>query len=138
MINKEYDNIEYITFLVFSMKNFMNFVREQGVVGLAVGFILGGAVSKLVTSMVADLVNPLLGILLGKAQGLTTYTFMLSGAEVRLGSFLSSLIDFIVIAAIVYIGVKKLGLDKMDKKKEIAEAKKEEVIKKKNKSKKKK
>ena len=138
MINKEYDNIEYITFLVFSMKNFMNFVREQGVVGLAVGFILGGAVSKLVTSMVADLVNPLLGILLGKAQGLTTYTFMLSGAEVRLGSFLSSLIDFIVIAAIVYIGVKKLGLDKMDKKKELAEAKKEEVIKKKNKSKKKK
>lgn len=116
----------------------MNFVREQGVVGLAVGFILGGAVSKLVTSMVTDLVNPLLGILLGKAQGLTTYTFMLSGAEVRLGSFLSALIDFVVIAAIVYIGVKKLGLDKVDKKKEVAEAKKEEEIKKKNKSKKKK
>ncbi|MBN1168519.1 MscL family protein [Candidatus Woesebacteria bacterium] len=33
------------------MKGFMNFIREQGVVGLAVGFILGGAVSKVVSSL---------------------------------------------------------------------------------------
>ena len=45
------------------MKSFMNFVREQGVVGLAVGIILGTAVTQLVTSLVQDIVNPFLGIL---------------------------------------------------------------------------
>lgn len=47
------------------MKGFMNFVREQGVVGLAVGFILGGAVAKMVTALVTDLLNPLIGLLMG-------------------------------------------------------------------------
>ena len=47
------------------MKGFLDFIREQGVVGLAVGFILGGAVSKLVASLVNDLINPLLGAALG-------------------------------------------------------------------------
>jgi large conductance mechanosensitive channel len=43
------------------MKGFLNFIREQGVVGLAVGFILGGSVSKVVTSLVTDIINPVLG-----------------------------------------------------------------------------
>ena len=42
------------------MKGFLDFIREQGVVGLAVGFILGGAVSKLVTAIITDIVNPIL------------------------------------------------------------------------------
>lgn len=114
----------------------MNFVREQGVVGLAVGLMLGGAVSRLVASLVADIVNPLLGIFMGKAQGLTTYTFEFLSAEIKFGNFLMSLIDFIVLAGIVYFGVKKLGLDKLDKKKEAelkAEIKKEEKAKQKKK-----
>jgi len=47
------------------MKGFMNFLREQGVVGLAVGFILGGAVAKMVTALVTDLINPIIGLLMG-------------------------------------------------------------------------
>ena len=74
---------------------FMDFVRTQGVVGLAVGIILGGAVTKLVASLVGDLINPVIGIFLG--------------------NFISSLIDFGIIAAVVYLGVKKLKLDKLDK-----------------------
>jgi len=52
------------------MKGFMDFIREQGVVGLAVGFILGGAVSKLVASLVTDIINPIIGIALGVVGGL--------------------------------------------------------------------
>ena len=40
------------------MRGFLNFIREQGVVGLAIGFILGGAISKLVAALVNDLINP--------------------------------------------------------------------------------
>ncbi len=42
-----------------AITSFLNFIREQGVVGLAVGFILGGAVSQLVASLINDIVNPL-------------------------------------------------------------------------------
>ena len=41
------------------MHGFMDFIRTQGVVGLAVGFILGGAVSKVVAALVTDVINPL-------------------------------------------------------------------------------
>lgn len=98
------------------MKGFLNFVREQGVVGLAVGFILGGAVSGVVKSVVEDVVNPLLGLILGKAEGLMEATLMIGTATIKYGSLISTLINFLVIAAVVYFGVKSLGLDKLDKK----------------------
>lgn len=100
------------------MQGFLNFIREQGVVGLTVGFILGGAVSKVVASLVTNIINPILGIALGAIDGLETASFSLAGTQVLYGSFLGSLIDFIVIAMVVYYGVKGLGLDKLDKKKE--------------------
>lgn len=100
------------------MKGFIEFIREQGVMGLAVGFILGGAISKLVSSLVADLINPLLGILLGSVGGLKAAYFQLGTAKIMWGSFIGTLIDFIVIALVVYFGVKLLKLDKLDKKKE--------------------
>lgn len=96
------------------MKGFLAFIREQGVVGLAVGFILGGAVSKVVTALITDVIDPLLGLLLGKAEGLTEYSVAIGDAKLLVGNLLSVLIDFIVIALVVYFGVKKLGLDKLD------------------------
>ena len=100
------------------MKGFVEFIRDKGVVGLAVGFILGGAVSKVVTALVNDIINPPLGILLGAATGLESAKLKIGSAEILWGSFLGTLIDFLVIAVVVYIGVKVLGLDKLDKKKE--------------------
>jgi large conductance mechanosensitive channel len=99
------------------MKGFLTFVREQGVVGLAVGFILGGAVSKVVASLVEDIINPLLGVVLGAAGNLNEASLMMGPAEIMWGSFIAVVVDFIVIALVVYYGVKKLGLDKIDKKK---------------------
>lgn len=99
------------------MKNFLDFVREQGIVGLAVGFILGGAVAKFVTSLIADIINPLLGIILGATGDLSTLFIQVGGAKIMYGNFLSTFIDFVVIALVVYFGVKGLKLDKLDKKK---------------------
>jgi large conductance mechanosensitive channel len=99
------------------MKGFMNFIREQGVVGLAVGFILGGAVSKTVTSLVENIINPLIGALLGKVS-LGDKMAQLGAISLKYGAFISTVVDFLVIAAVVYFGVKALGLDKLDKKPE--------------------
>lgn len=97
------------------MKNFIEFIRTQGVVGLAVGFILGKAVSDVVASIVNDLVNPIIGIALGKFGNLSTLSIHILSANITYGKFISILINFIIIAFVVYFGVKKLGLDKLDK-----------------------
>jgi len=99
------------------MRGFLDFIREQGVVGLAVGFILGGAVSKLVSAIVTDIVNPLLGLALGAAEGLKTASIKVGTAEILYGDLIMVFIDFLVITLVVYFGVKILGLDKLDKKK---------------------
>jgi len=111
---------------------FLDFVREQGVITLAVGFIIGGAVTKLVNSFVVDIINPFLGLVLGKVN-LANATFQLGAVTIAWGNFVSALIDFFVIAAVVYFGFKFLRLDrvdidkkKRDKEAEV-EAKKEEA-----------
>jgi large conductance mechanosensitive channel len=90
---------------------FIEFIRQQGVVGLAVGFILGGAVSKVVSAMVHDIVNPILGYVLGSTEGLKAMTL----GPILLGDFLAVIIDFMIIAAVVYFVVKGFGFDKLDK-----------------------
>ncbi|MCX6760221.1 MAG: MscL family protein [Candidatus Nealsonbacteria bacterium] len=104
------------------MKNhltgFLDFIREKGVVGLAVGFILGGAVSKVVTAIVTDLINPLVGLLLGAVGDLKDASFHIGTADIMWGDFVSTTVDFIIIALVVYFGVVLLKLDRLDKKKE--------------------
>lgn len=104
-------------FVKGSLAEFIDFARKQGVVSLATGIILGTAVTKLVASFVKDIVNPLVGILLGKIENLNSLVLPVYGtnAVLGIGAFLSALIDFTIIAAVVYFGIKKLGLDKLDK-----------------------
>lgn len=99
------------------MKNFIVFVREQGVVGLAVGFILGGAVSKLVASLVADIINPIIGMFMGAVGNLSDASVIVGNAEIKYGNFITVFMDFLVVSAVVYFGVKGLKLEKLDKKK---------------------
>lgn len=99
------------------LKGFVEFIQSQGVVGLAVGFIMGGSITKLITAFVSDIINPLVGILISKAGDLSSNYLSIGGAKVMWGSFINSIIDFTIIAFVVYFGVKLLGLDKLDKKK---------------------
>lgn len=113
-----YENIAKLCATIVNyMKGFIDFIREQGVVGLAVGFILGGAVSKVVTALVNDIVNPLLSVALGKSEGLRTASLKVGEAEILYGDLISVFIDFLVVALVVYVGVKLIGLDRLDKKK---------------------
>lgn len=100
------------------MKGFITFIRERGIVGLAVGFILGGAITKLVTSLVTDLINPIVGIVLGRTRDLKALYIPVGDAKIMWGSFVSSFIDFLIIALVVYFGVKGMRLEKIDIKNE--------------------
>lgn len=99
------------------MQGFFGFIREQGVIGLAIGFILGGAVSKTVSSFVENIVNPLIGAALGKVA-LSDKAVTIGSASIKYGVFISSIIDFIIIAAVIYFVFKGLNLEKLDKKKD--------------------
>ncbi len=99
------------------MKGFIQFIREQGVVGLAVGFILGGAVSKLVTALVTDIISPILALGMDNVKNLKDAYVQVGSARILWGNFLNVTIDFLVVALVVYFGVKLLRLDKVDKKK---------------------
>ncbi|MEI8339750.1 MAG: MscL family protein [bacterium] len=100
------------------MFEFMTFVRTQGVVGLAIGIILGGAVTTVVKALIDDIINPIIGLVLNQAKNLTDMTWQVMGATIKYGDFINVLINFLVIAAVVYYGVKLLKLDRVDKKKE--------------------
>lgn len=99
------------------MKDFIRFIRERGVVGLAIGFILGGAVSEVVKSFINDILNPVIGLMLGSVQGLKEASISFFGAEILWGSFVTILINFIIVAAVVYFGFKGLKLNQIDAKK---------------------
>lgn len=96
------------------MKGFIEFIRSQGVIGLAVGFIMGGSITKLITAFVNDIINPIVGIFMGAADLQGSY-LQIGGAKIMWGDFVSSLVDFIIIAFIVYFSVKVLGVSKLDK-----------------------
>lgn len=97
---------------------FLEFVRMQGVVGLAVGFLLGGAVSKVVTALINDIVNPLVGLLFAHTENLKDAALQIGASKIMWGDFVSTLLDFMIVAAVVYFGVKGIGLENLDKKKE--------------------
>jgi large conductance mechanosensitive channel len=69
-----------------------------------------------VSALVTDIISPILGLVLGAAEGLKTASLKLGSVELLWGDFLSVLIDFLVIALVVYYGVKALKLDQLDKK----------------------
>lgn len=103
---------------------FKEFIRTQGVIGLAVGLVLGAAVSVVVKSLVDNIIMPPLGLFLGSADGLKGLTLNLgktdAGKEaiMHYGTFLNDVINFLVIALTVYLVIHALRLDRLDKKKE--------------------
>ena len=105
-------------------KAFLDFIRTQGVIGLAVGLVLGGAVSVLVKSLVDNIVMPPLGLILGSAQGIKGLSWTMGKtnagvpAVLNYGVFLNDFINFIVIALVIYLIVSLLRFDRIDKKKD--------------------
>lgn len=105
-------------------KGFLDFIRTQGVIGLAVGLILGGAVTILVKSLVDNVILPPIGLLLGSGDGLKGLTWTIGKgnggdpAVIYYGTFLNDFVNFIIIALVVYLVFQMLGLTKLDKKKD--------------------
>jgi len=94
-----------------TFSGFVGFIRERGVMGLAIGFVLGGAVSKITTSFSTDIVNPTLAYFFGGTERLGDIMI----GTIAIGKFLAAVVDFFILALVVYLIFKVLRLDKLDK-----------------------
>lgn len=96
-------------------KEFKAFIIRGNVLDLAVGVIIGGAFGKIVSSLVNDLLMPALGILTG-GHDFSEMMYKVGDAEIKYGAFLQSVIDFLIIAASIFLFIKLLS--KLQRKKE--------------------
>ncbi len=90
------------------LKEFREFVIRGNVMDLAVAVIIGGAFGKIVTSLVNDLLMPLIGLLFGGIN-FGDQAFTLGGAAIKWGAFVQSIIDFILIAFVIFLLVRALN-----------------------------
>lgn len=119
------------------MKEFKEFAMRGNVVDMAIGIVIGAAFGKIVSSFVADVVMPPIGLMLGGMDFSKMAIVLKEGSEgvepvlLSYGVFFNTVLDFIVIAFVIFMVIK--GMNKMKKKQEEApaappEPPKEEVL----------
>jgi large conductance mechanosensitive channel len=88
------------------VKEFKEFALKGNVVDMAVGIIIGAAFGKIVASLVGDVVMPPLGAMMGHED---FSSFVVPG-NIRLGAFLNTVIDFLIVAVAIFIVVKLMNM----------------------------
>lgn len=101
------------------LKEFKEFIARGNVMDLAVGVIVGSAFTAIVKSLVSNIINPLIGIFAGKID-FSSIIFTVGSAHFRVGTFLNSVINFLIISFVIFVMVKfvnKFTKSKEDEKK---------------------
>ncbi|MGH7142113.1 MAG: MscL family protein [Candidatus Saccharimonadales bacterium] len=100
------------------ISGFTDFLRQNAIVGLAIGFVIGTQVQVVVKQLIASFINPLTALVFGGvAISSKTYTLHVGhqSAVFGWGSFVYTLVDFIFVLLVIYIIIKTFRLDKIDK-----------------------
>ena len=90
------------------LKEFQKFIMRGNVLDLAVGVIIGSAFTGLVTSLTKNLINPILSMFAGKADISGLY-FTILGAKFTYGNFINDVLNFLIIAFVVFLLVKGIN-----------------------------
>ena len=87
------------------IKEFKAFIAQGNVLDLAVGIIIGGAFGKIVTSLVDDIIMPIVGMLMG-GQDFSKLAITVGSANVKYGNFIQVVVQFLIVAYVIFIIVK--------------------------------
>jgi large conductance mechanosensitive channel len=102
-----------------TVSGFTDFLRQNAIVGLAVGFVIGTQVQGLVKQLIASFIDPLTALLFG-GVALSSRAFTLhigkQHASFSWGAFVYALVDFLFVLAVIYGIIKLFQLDRLDKK----------------------
>jgi large conductance mechanosensitive channel len=83
------------------LKGFRDFILRGNVMDLAVAVIIGGAFTAIVNALTKNIINPLLGAIVGKPN-FDYLVLHIHGGEIEYGSFLTAIVNFLLIAAVIY------------------------------------
>lgn len=104
-----------------ALGGFMDFVRKQGVMGLAIGLAIGTQAAELVKNVVTSLITPFVDLLVGK-EGLRGVSWTVHVADrtstFQFGLLIDALLKFLAVALFIYFVVIGFNLDKLDKPKD--------------------
>ena len=95
------------------LKEFKAFAMRGNVVDLAVGVIIGGAFGKIVGSFIDDVITPILLKPALEAANLTKLEELTMFGSVKYGNFLSAVINFIIVAFVLFLLIKGMNSNKM-------------------------
>lgn len=90
------------------LKEFRDFALRGNVMDLAVAVIIGGAFGKIIASLVNDVLMPLIGLLLGGLD-FSTLAFQVKDASVNYGLFIQSIVDFTIVAFVIFMIVRTMN-----------------------------
>ena len=90
------------------LKEFREFAIRGNVMDLAVAVIIGGAFGKIVTSLVNDILMPLIGLVMGGVN-FSELSITVGAAVIKWGAFVQSIIDFIIIAFVIFLLVRAIN-----------------------------
>ncbi|MEE1219050.1 MAG: large conductance mechanosensitive channel protein MscL [Ruminococcus sp.] len=85
-------------------EEFKKFIMRGNVLDLAVGVIIGGAFQGIVTSLTEDIISPILGLFGG--MNFDEYKLDINGAVIRYGEFITAIINFLIMAFVIFLMVK--------------------------------
>ena len=105
------------------LDEFKAFAFKGNVVDLAIGVIIGAAFGKIIDALVKDIIMPLISVIMPGQQGYHDWKLTLNGKAIPYGLFLSEVVNFLIVAAVLFIFVIKfLGWILRTKKEEKAAA----------------
>ncbi len=93
------------------LKEFKEFAMKGNIVDLAVAVIIGGAFGKIVTALTESLIMPILALIMGKG-GMSDLSFTVGKTVFPVGLFLQAVIDFILIALVLFLIIKAINSTK--------------------------
>jgi large conductance mechanosensitive channel len=93
------------------LKEFKEFVMRGNVLDLAVAVIIGGAFGKIISSLVNDILMPLIGLVMGGVN-FAELSFTVGLAVVAWGAFVPAIVDFVIIAFVIFLIVKSANATK--------------------------
>jgi len=96
-------------------KEFMDFLQKYQVIGLAVAFVIGTAATKLVNSTVSDIIMPVIAVLIPGGNWREA-VFQIGPVKFLLGDFVGAIIDFVIIAVVIFVLVKYIMKGDVSKK----------------------
>ncbi|MBR3395288.1 MAG: large-conductance mechanosensitive channel protein MscL [Firmicutes bacterium] len=97
------------------MKEFKEFISRGNVMDMAVGIIIGGAFTAIVSSLVADIITPIIGMLMGGIN-FSELAVTVGSAQLTYGNFIQAVINFLLVAWVLFMIVK--AMNKMKRKEE--------------------